>query len=137
MASDAFEWDDDKAEENVHDHGVTFDEAASAFGDPLAVGGPGGHRSDDGRQRHTLVGRSMFQEPLRVTYTELRPRRRRPTARPSRLDRGWAPRVADCTVPIRKVENDRVTDSAATGTLPRVADTPFLTTAEYVPMSAG
>jgi uncharacterized DUF497 family protein len=31
-----FEWDPAKAEENSRRHGVTFEEAAAAFGDPLA-----------------------------------------------------------------------------------------------------
>jgi uncharacterized DUF497 family protein len=32
-----FEWDEDKASTNEKKHGVTFDEAASVFADPLAV----------------------------------------------------------------------------------------------------
>ena len=32
-----FEWDKDKADANVAKHGVTFDEASTVFGDPLAV----------------------------------------------------------------------------------------------------
>ena len=31
----AFEWDPQKAIENDRKHGVTFDEAVTAFGDPL------------------------------------------------------------------------------------------------------
>lgn len=31
-----FEWDDQKASANVQKHGVSFDDAASAFLDPLA-----------------------------------------------------------------------------------------------------
>ena len=33
----AFEWDSHKAARNVHKHGVSFNEAASVFGDPVAV----------------------------------------------------------------------------------------------------
>jgi uncharacterized DUF497 family protein len=32
-----FEWDPAKAQENLQKHGVSFDEAATAFGDPLAM----------------------------------------------------------------------------------------------------
>ena len=32
-----FEWDDDKARSNEQKHGVTFEEASTVFGDPLAV----------------------------------------------------------------------------------------------------
>jgi uncharacterized DUF497 family protein len=32
-----FEWDDDKAKKNLKKHGVSFEEASSVFGDPLAV----------------------------------------------------------------------------------------------------
>jgi hypothetical protein len=32
-----FEWDDLKAAENVRKHGVSFAQAAVAFGDPFAV----------------------------------------------------------------------------------------------------
>jgi uncharacterized protein len=32
-----FEWDAEKAASNARKHGVTFGEAATAFGDPLAI----------------------------------------------------------------------------------------------------
>jgi hypothetical protein len=32
-----FEWDPKKAETNSKKHGVTFQEAATVFGDPLAI----------------------------------------------------------------------------------------------------
>ena len=32
-----FEWDDQKAASNLHKHGVSFDEAVSAFADTLAL----------------------------------------------------------------------------------------------------
>lgn len=32
-----FEWDWEKATSNARKHGVTFDEAATVFGDPLAL----------------------------------------------------------------------------------------------------
>src|SRR5436189_29400 len=33
----AFEWDEDKAKSNLKKHGVSFEEASSVFGDPLAL----------------------------------------------------------------------------------------------------
>lgn len=32
-----FEWDAPKSSANLHKHGVSFEEAASVFGDPLAL----------------------------------------------------------------------------------------------------
>ncbi len=32
-----FEWDSEKAASNLHKHGVSFDEAVTVFGDPLAL----------------------------------------------------------------------------------------------------
>ncbi|MEI8096412.1 MAG: BrnT family toxin [Spirochaetales bacterium] len=32
-----FEWDDEKAQNNILKHGVSFDEAGSAFEDPLSM----------------------------------------------------------------------------------------------------
>jgi uncharacterized protein len=32
-----FEWDETKARRNLREHGVSFEEAASVFGDPLAL----------------------------------------------------------------------------------------------------
>ena len=32
-----FEWDSNKAAENLKNHSISFDEASSVFGDPLAT----------------------------------------------------------------------------------------------------
>ena len=37
MRDDEFEWDDRKAVRNVRDHGVTFEQARSAFDDPDSI----------------------------------------------------------------------------------------------------
>jgi uncharacterized DUF497 family protein len=37
MRDEEFEWDDRKAKNNFRDHGVTFDVARSAFGDPNSI----------------------------------------------------------------------------------------------------
>ena len=36
----SFEWDPAKASANVKKHGMTFDEAATVFLDPMALSGP-------------------------------------------------------------------------------------------------
>ena len=36
----SFEWDPAKASANVKKHGITFDEAATVFLDPMALSGP-------------------------------------------------------------------------------------------------
>ena len=37
MVHGEFEWDDEKAAQNVANHGVTFEEAALAMTDPLSI----------------------------------------------------------------------------------------------------
>ncbi len=32
-----FEWDEDKAKQNIRKHGVSFEEAATVFGDPFSI----------------------------------------------------------------------------------------------------
>ncbi len=64
-----FEWDPKKAAANRAKHGVTFEEAASVFGDPL------GRIVDDPRhsfdeQRHLVLRFSERQRLLAVMFTE-------------------------------------------------------------------
>ena len=65
----AFEWDQEKAEINTRKHGVTFAEAATAFGDPLSVvlSDP---RHSIGEERFVLFGRSDRSRLLAVMHTE-------------------------------------------------------------------
>jgi uncharacterized DUF497 family protein len=65
----AFEWDPRKASVNLAKHGVSFDEAVTAFGDPLAgiVDDPD-HSVDE--QRFILLGRSDRHRLLVVMFTE-------------------------------------------------------------------
>ena len=53
-----FEWDSAKATANLTKHGVSFDEASTAFGDPLSVtiGDP---QHSAGEQRFVLFGLSQ------------------------------------------------------------------------------
>ena len=64
-----FEWDPVKAEENLRDHGVTFTEAQTVFGDPLEVTIPDPDHSD-GEFRFLSLGRSEVDRLLVVSYTE-------------------------------------------------------------------
>jgi hypothetical protein len=57
-----FEWDPEKAASNEQKHGVSFDEAATAFGDPLSVTIPDPDHSED-EERFVLLGES-YQRPI-------------------------------------------------------------------------
>jgi len=64
-----FEWDPGKAEANVTKHGVTFEEAETVFGDPLA------RLFDDEihsyeEKRNAIFGHSDQGRLLIVSYTE-------------------------------------------------------------------
>jgi hypothetical protein len=39
MRDDQFEWDDIKAVDNEHDHGISFEMAGAAFRDAFSIGG--------------------------------------------------------------------------------------------------
>ena len=77
-----FEWDREKAAENLRKHGVAFEEAATVFGDWLAVNLPDPDHSK-GEQRHLLLGLSDIQRLLVVAYAERPPRTRIISARPA------------------------------------------------------
>lgn len=64
-----FEWDDAKAASNLAKHGVSFPEAASAFGDPLAALFDDPDHSDE-ETREILVGYSDRNRLLIVSFTE-------------------------------------------------------------------
>ena len=64
-----FEWDPQKAAANVRKHGVTFDEAATAFGDPFgSVTDDPRHSQSEGRD--VLLGCSQANRLLAVMFTE-------------------------------------------------------------------
>jgi uncharacterized DUF497 family protein len=65
----AFEWDPQKAIANKRNHGVTFDEATTAFGDPfgMVVDDP---RHSVGEIRMALLGYSQANRLLAVMFTE-------------------------------------------------------------------
>jgi uncharacterized protein len=64
-----FEWDREKAIQNVAKHGVSFQEAVTAFGDPLSltVFDPDHSGEED---RHLLVGVSSAARLLVIVHTD-------------------------------------------------------------------
>ena len=63
-----FEWDTAKAKANVRKHGVTFDEAGSAFLDQLALSGSDPDHSI-GEPRYITFGMSSLGRLLAVFHT--------------------------------------------------------------------
>jgi uncharacterized protein len=63
-----FEWDAKKAGANLAKHGVTFEEAATVFGDPDAWDGPDIQHSA-GEARFLRLGRSVLGHIVIVAYT--------------------------------------------------------------------
>jgi uncharacterized DUF497 family protein len=64
-----FEWDARKAGNNVAKHGVSFEEAMTAFGDPLGrILADRPH--SDAEERFLLVGESARRRLLVVMFTE-------------------------------------------------------------------
>ena len=64
-----FAWDPAKAAGNIQKHGVSFEEASSAFGDALSVLIPDPLHSAD-EERYTLLGQSTRGKLLVVVHTE-------------------------------------------------------------------
>lgn len=64
-----FEWDPDKAVANERKHGVGFDEAGTAFADPLSVSVPDPRHSAE-EERFVLFGRSDRNRLVAVMHTE-------------------------------------------------------------------
>ena len=75
MAGYLFEWDVAKAETNRRKHGVTFDEATTAFSDPLAMLSQDPDHSI-GEQRYLVLGTSTQGRLLVVAVAERPPRTR-------------------------------------------------------------
>jgi uncharacterized DUF497 family protein len=64
-----FEWDRDKAASNQKKHGVSFKEAATVFGDPLAAIFDDEVHSEE-EQREIIIGQSAKNRLLLVAFTE-------------------------------------------------------------------
>ena len=66
-----FEWDDQKAASNLQKHGVSFDEAVSAFGDALALTFSDTYHAEV-EERSRTYGLSNKERLLVVVHTERR-----------------------------------------------------------------
>ena len=75
-----FEWNADKAVANLRKHGVSFDEAVTAFGDPLSVLLPDPEHSA-GENRYLVLGLSSIGRLLVVSFVERSPQTRIISAR--------------------------------------------------------
>ncbi|PSB02987.1 BrnT family toxin [Merismopedia glauca] len=64
-----FQWNPDKAASNIKKHGVSFEEAVTVFGDPLAVTISDPDHSI-GELRLLTTGESRLQRLLVVSHTE-------------------------------------------------------------------
>jgi uncharacterized DUF497 family protein len=81
MAGPTFEWDPAKAASNRVQHGVSFEEAATVFQDPLAKI----HDDPDhfeGERRAIVVGHSVQGQLLLVSFTDRGSKIRVISARP-------------------------------------------------------
>ena len=66
-----FEWDEKKATVNRRKHRVSFEEASTAFGDPLSITIEDPHHSEN-ENRLILIGKSEVFSTLVVVHIEKR-----------------------------------------------------------------
>ena len=64
-----FEWDKNKAAENLRKHGVSFDEASEVFYDPLGSIFNDEEHSDE-ELREIVIGHTYHHRLLLVSFTE-------------------------------------------------------------------
>ena len=64
-----FEWDPEKARRNVAKHGVSFEEAATAFGDPLSLTILDPDHSEE-EDRFILLGQTYAGRLVVVVHTD-------------------------------------------------------------------
>lgn len=64
-----FEWDPEKAEENKRKHDISFHEAATVFGDPLAITFTDPDHSID-EERYLTFGLSRFDRLMVVSHVD-------------------------------------------------------------------
>ena len=64
-----FEWDPQKAVKNLRKHGVSFNEAATVFDDPLSITVLDPDHSED-EERYIIVGMSKRGRLLIASHTE-------------------------------------------------------------------
>ena len=75
-----FDWDPAKAASNLKDHKVSFEEASTVFGDPLAMLMADPDHSED-EERYLLLGMSLRERLLVVSCAERPPLTRLISAR--------------------------------------------------------
>jgi uncharacterized protein len=75
-----FDWDLEKAATNARKHGVTFQEAATIFGDPLAITFEDPDHSTN-ENRYVTFGLSLGERLLVVSHTHRKNRTRIISAR--------------------------------------------------------
>jgi uncharacterized protein len=66
-----FDWLEDKAAENLEEHGVSFEEAAEVFFDRQVLRIPDLRHSTPFEKRWTAIGLAFGGDVLRVTYKHL------------------------------------------------------------------
>jgi uncharacterized DUF497 family protein len=77
-----FAWDPVKSSTNLLKHGVSFEEAITAFADPLSLTRPDPDHSET-EQRFLLIGLSVRRRLLVVAHTEIGDEIRIISARPA------------------------------------------------------
>ena len=77
-----FEWDEDKADQNLEKHGISFQEASEVFGDPLSAMIADVTHSER-EDRFLTIGQSAKGHILLVVFTEREERIRIISARPA------------------------------------------------------
>lgn len=75
-----FEWDPKKAAANLKKHGVSFQEAATVFGDPLAITFQDPDHSED-EERQVTFGLSLRKRLIIISHTQREDRTRIISAR--------------------------------------------------------
>lgn len=75
-----YEWDSQKAKANLRRHGISFEEAATVFLDPLALTFPDPDHSDE-EEREITIGHSPRQRAVFVSHCQRRERLRIISAR--------------------------------------------------------
>ncbi len=82
MAAPIFEWDPAKAAANLLQHGVSFEEAATVFQDPLAkIHDDPDHSATE--RRDIIVGHSVQGQLMIVSFTDRGSKIRLISARPT------------------------------------------------------
>ena len=75
-----FEWAPNKASSNLVKHNISFHEASTVFGDPLALTFPDPDHSHD-ETRYITIGESIQRQLLIISHTDIAQRIRIISAR--------------------------------------------------------